>query len=672
MTDEDSKVIKLADVLSFLEQNNLQNLTQTFKSQFADKSVEKKGPAVSLKQRDSSWCIDDYQLLIRIIESALDSMKLELSALLFPVFCHLYIEFIQSDNCEEAEIFFDRFIEEQFAFYRNDCYELQALKTREQINQSEISKSILNEKFSVTLSGESNNYLNKQLSENANVNLMNLIKTKLNIVVYSGKTRLGEVVETSLGSLVGEWTHSVQPSKILYGINREQEPFLEDEDDETNDGTEGGGGTGESAESGKRSKKRARKDASGSSSRKPKNTPAAPSLDRIPLPELRDIDRMDRMNAARDAIRRVKLGLDKPVCAYCYTLHNTTNSLSSVCFSDDSTLLTGCFESSLVKIWSLTDQPLKEMKTFQELSQIDLEDESVSVSLDNLLDEKTASESKSMMGHRGSVYSSSFSPDKSSIVTASADGTARLWSLYTFSNLVVFKGHMGPVWDVSFSSHGHYFATAGNDQTVRVWSQEHIQPVRIFSGHISAVECVCYHPNSNYVISAGSDRTIRIWDVLTGECVRVLTGHKYPISCITVHPVTGRFVASGNEGGQVLIHDLLFSNQVISILKDNASVQDPGPVYSLAFDRNGQVLVAGFGNCCLKLWDVSKLLAPFLDNDVPITQTNLSQSFLPDSGSQLMNTFYTKATPVKGVHFTRKNLLLIAGNYQLALINRKE
>ena len=669
MTDDDSQVVKLSEVLSFLDQNNLQSLSQVFRTQFSDKSfAEKKGSIGSLKQRDSSWCIDDYQLLLRIIESALDAMKLELSALLFPVFCHLYLDFIQSDNFEEAEIFFNRFIEEQFAFHKNDCYELQAVKTREQIAQSEISKSILNEKFSVTMSGESNNYLNKQLSENANVNLMNLIKTKLNIVVYSGKTRLGEVVESSLGSIIGEWTHSTQPSKILYGINREQEPFIEEEEDESNEGTEA---TAESTESGKRSKKRPRKDTSGSSSRKPKNTPAAPPLDRIPLPELRDIDRMDKMNAARDALRRVKLGLDKSVCAYCYTLHNTTNSLSSVCFSDDSTLLAGCFESSLVKIWSLTDQPLKEMKTFQDLSQIDLEDESVSVSLDNLLDEKTAAFAKTMMGHRGSVYSCSFAPDKSSIVTASADGTARLWSLYTFSNLVIFKGHVGPVWDVSFSNHGHYFASAGNDQTVRIWSQEHIQPVRIMAGHISAVECVCYHPNSNYVISASADRTIRMWDVLTGECVRVLTGHKHAISCITVHPVTGRFVASGNEGGEVLIHDLLFSNQVICILKDRASVQDPGPIYSLSFDRNGQTLVAGFGNCCLKMWDVSKFLAPFLDNDVPVTQTNLNQSSLPDSASQLMNTFYTKATPVKGVHFTRKNLLLVAGNYQLALINRK-
>jgi len=68
--------------------------------------------------------------------------------------------------------------------------------------------------------------------------------------------------------------------------------------------------------------------------------------------------------------------------------------------------------------------------------------------------------------------------------------TARLWSLETFSNLVVYKGHTYPVWDCDFSPFSFYFATASHDRTARLWSSEHITPLRIFAGHMSDVD-VC-------------------------------------------------------------------------------------------------------------------------------------------------------------------------------------
>ena len=69
-------------------------------------------------------------------------------------------------------------------------------------------------------------------------------------------------------------------------------------------------------------------------------------------------------------------------------------------------------------------------------------------------------------GHSGPVYASAFSPDKSFLVSVSEDYTgalihchaqpsllaARLWSLYTYTNVVVYRGHNYPIWDVAFRS----------------------------------------------------------------------------------------------------------------------------------------------------------------------------------------------------------------------------
>ena len=108
--------------------------------------------------------------------------------------------------------------------------------------------------------------------------------------------------------------------------------------------------------------------------------------------------------------------------------------------------------------------------------------------LADLYDDASARPSARLVGHAGPVYGCGFSPDNNFLVSGAEDGTARLWSLSTFSNVAVFKGHMFPVWDAVFSPLGHYFATASHDRTARLWSTDHIYPLRIFAGHLSDVD----------------------------------------------------------------------------------------------------------------------------------------------------------------------------------------
>src|ERR671932_761865 len=73
-----------------------------------------------------------------------------------------------------------------------------------------------------------------------------------------------------------------------------------------------------------------------------------------------------------------------------------------------------------------------------------------------------------LKGHEGSVKSASFSPDGKRIVTASFDGTARVWDL-SGKQLVELTGHEGYVYSASFSPDGGRIVTAGADKTARVW-----------------------------------------------------------------------------------------------------------------------------------------------------------------------------------------------------------
>lgn len=66
--------------------------------------------------------------------------------------------------------------------------------------------------------------------------------------------------------------------------------------------------------------------------------------------------------------------------------------------------------------------------------------------------------------------------------------TVRLWSLLTWTNVVVYKGHCFPVWGVKFSPHGYYFASCSHDQTARLWATDNYSPLRYFAGHTADVD----------------------------------------------------------------------------------------------------------------------------------------------------------------------------------------
>jgi WD40 repeat protein len=67
------------------------------------------------------------------------------------------------------------------------------------------------------------------------------------------------------------------------------------------------------------------------------------------------------------------------------------------------------------------------------------------------------------------VVSAQFSPDSGRVVTASYDGTARVWDAATGKVLAVLRGHAGEVTSAQFSLDGKKVVTAGVDGKARLY-----------------------------------------------------------------------------------------------------------------------------------------------------------------------------------------------------------
>lgn len=78
-------------------------------------------------------------------------------------------------------------------------------------------------------------------------------------------------------------------------------------------------------------------------------------------------------------------------------------------------------------------------------------------------------DSKQMRGHDDWVMDASASPDGKLLVTACADGTARIWSTLSGPPIATLRGHRGRVNRSVFSPKGDAVLTASDDGSVRVW-----------------------------------------------------------------------------------------------------------------------------------------------------------------------------------------------------------
>jgi WD40 repeat protein len=123
------------------------------------------------------------------------------------------------------------------------------------------------------------------------------------------------------------------------------------------------------------------------------------------------------------------------------------------------------------------------------------------------------------------VISATFSADGSSVVTASADKTARVWDAKTGATLSVLFGHGDWVNGASFNSDGSRIVTASFDNTSRVWDARTGAMLATLAGHEDRVITALFSSDDTHIVTSSADKTARVWDAATGAALTVLSGH---------------------------------------------------------------------------------------------------------------------------------------------------
>jgi WD40 repeat protein len=144
-----------------------------------------------------------------------------------------------------------------------------------------------------------------------------------------------------------------------------------------------------------------------------------------------------------------------------------------------------------------------------------------------------------LRGHTGPVRRAVWSPDGAQLLTASADGSARLWPVRGGSPRILRLPAGDParrgLWTAEFSPDGREVALASADHSAAIVPLRGGPPLRL-RGHTGEVYAASFSADGSQLITVSTDETARVWERDGSSAVTPLPGHAELLGGVRIGP----------------------------------------------------------------------------------------------------------------------------------------
>jgi WD40 repeat protein len=223
----------------------------------------------------------------------------------------------------------------------------------------------------------------------------------------------------------------------------------------------------------------------------------------------------------------------------------------------------------------------------------------------HIVDAADGKEVVALKGHSGPVVDLAFAPSGKKLVSVSADGTGRIWTLPEkasdpLTEPIILAGHKGPVRAVAVSPDERTIFTAGDDGTIRSWHAEDGKAGRRIASLEGPMLALAMSPDGKLLLAGSADKSARLYDLTTGSLKNRLTGHLGPVNSVAFSPDGSHFATAGGEGG-IKVWETASGQGVIAFGHTAPNNQPIQSVEKVAFSGEG-TLISASADKTLKVW----------------------------------------------------------------------
>jgi len=255
-------------------------------------------------------------------------------------------------------------------------------------------------------------------------------------------------------------------------------------------------------------------------------------------------------------------------------------------------------------------------------------------------------------GHRDGIWDVSVSSCSYPVLgTASADRTARVWSMDRAKCLMRYTGHQGSVNSVQFHPGQDLVITGSGDGTAHVWSRggavqarmqsseeeaessddglemtggngesmAQSQAMVVLAGHQGVVVSADWLAGGDQAVTASWDRTAALWDVSTQTMIQSMAGHDMELTGAACHP-TNRLIVTSSKDTTFRLWDFRETIHSVSVFQGHTD-----SVTCAAFSRSEHI-VSGSDDRTVKVWDLRNMRAPLtnIQTDSQVNKLSIS------------------------------------------------
>ncbi|GAO19128.1 uncharacterized protein UV8b_02039 [Ustilaginoidea virens] len=233
-----------------------------------------------------------------------------------------------------------------------------------------------------------------------------------------------------------------------------------------------------------------------------------------------------------------------------------------------------------------------------------------------LFDVASASLLDNIQAHEGAIWSLGIHPDGRSVVSGSADKTAKFWDFKIIQEEILGTKRTSPklklvqsrllkvsddILSLKFSPDAKLLAVSLLDNTVKVFFVDSLKLYLNLYGHKLPVLSMDISYDSKLIVTSSADKNIRVWGLDFGDCHKALFGHQDSI-------VQVAFVPHNSDGNG---HHFFSSSKDRTIRYWDGDKFEQiqrldghhGEIWTIAISHRGDFLVSAGHDKSVRVWD---------------------------------------------------------------------